>query len=71
MHSRNRPHVPFASGLLALIMPSDLPMFLMPNGGIKVTQKSVGSTKERITISVGKHSSVTLERLWGMETRKS
>lgn len=51
VHSRNRPHVPFASGLLALIIPSDLPMFLMPNGGIKVTQKSVGSTKERIPIS--------------------
>ena len=51
VHSRNRPHVPFASRLLALIIPSDLPMFLMPNGGIKVTQKSVGSTKERIPIS--------------------
>lgn len=42
--------MPSVSGLTALMMPSNLPVLLMPNGITTVIQKSVGSPKERKTI---------------------
>lgn len=48
--SRNKVQVPSVSGFTALIMPTNLPAFLMPSGSSTMNWKSVGHTQERITI---------------------
>ena len=60
--------MPSASGLVALIMPSNLPVFLMPNGSashLEVHGKHYG--KDNHSRNVGRHSARTVERQWGVD----
>lgn len=68
VYSRNRLQVPSTSGLVALIMPSNLPVFLMPNGSashLEVHGKCYG--KDNHARNVARHSARTVERQWGVD----